>query len=73
MVVALTGLGFGFDGGRSIVIFQGFDGVGLGCVVYFGGRLVWVYGYELKILFGVWVWWLLWFCRINRLDCHRKM
>jgi hypothetical protein len=49
VVVALTVLGFGFDSGRSIVIFQGFDGVGLGCVVYFGGKLVWVYGYGLKI------------------------
>ena len=43
VVVALMGLGFGFDGGRSIVIYHGFDEVGLGCVVYFGGMLVWVW------------------------------
>ena len=49
VVVALMGLGFGFDGGRSIVIYHGFDEVGLGCVVYFGGMLVWVCGYGLKI------------------------
>ncbi len=30
MAVALTGLGFGFGGGRLIVVCHGFDGVGFG-------------------------------------------